>query len=280
MRNYWPAIALFCLMLISVNAQARSPWRKALGDTSRLLQSEKIFFEDASSFRERQRGWGNSVRSYLRRWHNEPDRERSVLVIRWLGQKDRRIQGLKAYLEAFFQLPVRIQVVSDRTLPAPRSGKYSAEVLQYRNLEDLPSDAFSVLTLTDLDLFSEDSGPRGLLFGQGHYVNRTAVASSYRMKTRDFALYHHRMFKLVTHELVHTFALEHCGYFDCLMNSSGSIEGSDRRPLFLCPVCLRKLHEVVGFDPEKRYRDLLKASDQLLAGDKNWLRDRLSRANQ
>jgi hypothetical protein len=28
------------------------------------------------------------------------------------------------------------------------------------------------------------------------------------------------------------------------------------RPLFLCPVCLRKLHHAVGVDPAERYRRL------------------------
>ena len=35
--------------------------------------------------------------------------------------------------------------------------------------------------------------------------------------------------------------MHHCTAFRCLMNGSNHQEERDRRPLHLCPVCLRKL---------------------------------------
>jgi archaemetzincin len=52
------------------------------------------------------------------------------------------------------------------------------------------------------------------------------------------------------------FGLAHCTYFNCLMNGSNHLVESDRRPLHLCPVCLRKLQWSIDFDLLKRYTEL------------------------
>ena len=41
------------------------------------------------------------------------------------------------------------------------------------------------------------------------------------------------------------------------MNGSNHLKESDARPLHLCPVCLRKLQSIIGFDVVDRYRKLL-----------------------
>ena len=50
--------------------------------------------------------------------------------------------------------------------------------------------------------------------------------------------------------------MAHCSYFACAMNESKSILQAENQPLFLCPVCLRKLQKAVGFDIVERYRAL------------------------
>ena len=40
------------------------------------------------------------------------------------------------------------------------------------------------------------------------------------------------------------------------MNGSNHLAETDRAPQHPCPVCLRKLHHAIGFDPVKRYEDL------------------------
>lgn len=50
--------------------------------------------------------------------------------------------------------------------------------------------------------------------------------------------------------------LLHCIYFNCLMNGSNHLAESDRRPLHLCPVDLRKLQWALGFDIGEHYRRL------------------------
>ena len=52
------------------------------------------------------------------------------------------------------------------------------------------------------------------------------------------------------------FGLAHCTFFNCPMNGSNHLAESDRRPLHLCPVCLRKLQWSIGFDVVARYGGL------------------------
>ena len=61
------------------------------------------------------------------------------------------------------------------------------------------------------------------------------------------------------HEICHLFCLSHCVYFSCAMNGSNHLEESNRRPMFLCPVCLVKLKSTkLNFDIKERYAEMLK----------------------
>ena len=235
------------------------------------------WFEAEPHFQAMERPYGESVEDYLSHWHNSPDDERRTIVIRWLGEEppEELLLSLQDYLRSFFTLPVRIEVDERFGWPRKQGGKISAEKIQKKLERNLPSDAFVVIGLTNKDIFSEDNGPEHLLFGQGHYYHRSAVASLFRLETQDSRLWFHRAFKLVSHELTHTFSMEHCGFFRCLMNPSGSMESSDQRPLFLCPVCLRKMHSVLGFEPAARYKALLETLGPTLKTDSAWLRSRL-----
>lgn len=66
-----------------------------------------------------------------------------------------------------------------------------------------------------------------------------------------------RSLKTITHELLHLYGLRHCIYFSCLMNGTASLFEDDLATMFLCPVCLRKLHSMIQFSLEERYQDLM-----------------------
>jgi archaemetzincin len=51
----------------------------------------------------------------------------------------------------------------------------------------------------------------------------------------------YRGLKTSCHEILHLFGLKHCIYMECLMNGSNLITESDRKPINICPVCLKKL---------------------------------------
>ena len=73
------------------------------------------------------------------------------------------------------------------------------------------------------------------------------------------------------------FGMNHCIYFQCVMNGSNNLEESDSRELYLCPVCLRKLAWSTGFDVVDRYEQLEGIYEKLgLEADARWVKQRLA----
>ncbi|XP_060058632.1 archaemetzincin-2 isoform X2 [Erinaceus europaeus] len=71
-----------------------------------------------------------------------------------------------------------------------------------------------------------------------------------------------RSCKTLAHEIGHIFGLRHCQWLACLMQGSNHLEEADRRPLNLCPICLRKLQCAIGFDIIERYKALVRWIDE------------------
>ncbi len=65
-----------------------------------------------------------------------------------------------------------------------------------------------------------------------------------------------RSLAVLAHETGHTFGLEHCTAYECVMNGSNSLDELDGQFGELCPICLRKLAWNIGFDPIQRYTAL------------------------
>ncbi|KAI9655888.1 MAG: hypothetical protein M1831_004733 [Alyxoria varia] len=65
-----------------------------------------------------------------------------------------------------------------------------------------------------------------------------------------------RVVRTVSHELGHCFGMDHCGYYACVMQGTGSLAEDYRQPPYLCPVDLEKVLIATGADPIKR-RDAL-----------------------
>ncbi|XP_021110358.1 archaemetzincin-1 isoform X2 [Heterocephalus glaber] len=60
--------------------------------------------------------------------------------------------------------------------------------------------------------------------------------------------------KVTCHELCHLLGLGNCRWLRCLMQGALSLEEVLRWPLDLCPICLRKLQHVLGFQLLDRYK--------------------------
>ncbi|KAM5228439.1 archaemetzincin-1 [Ctenodactylus gundi] len=71
--------------------------------------------------------------------------------------------------------------------------------------------------------------------------------------------------KVTCHELCHLLGLGNCRWLHCLMQGALSLDEALRRPLDLCPVCLRKLQHILGFRLLDRYKHL-HAWTQAMAG--------------
>lgn len=128
------------------------------------------------------------------------------------------------------------------------------------------------------------------VFGEATLVDRVGIYSFARYDPafwgadrgadyRDLIL--RRACKVMTHELGHMFGLDHCIYYDCLMNGANHLDEMDGTPRYVCPVCLRKLHDCVGFDAVKRYEQLLAFCErQQWFSDVDWLNAQLAKARK
>jgi len=65
-----------------------------------------------------------------------------------------------------------------------------------------------------------------------------------------------RTIKTGVHETGHILSMFHCIENECCMNGSNHRLESDSHPLWLCPVCLRKLCYAVQTDPVQRFEKL------------------------
>lgn len=106
----------------------------------------------------------------------------------------------------------------------------------------LPKDGFCVVGITMKDLYIDEEN--NYVFGVADPRSRKGVFSFCRHQwdTEDQGLIFRRACKVLSHEICHIFGIRHCGYYNCLMQGSNSLPEGDKRPLSLCPICLRKLH--------------------------------------
>lgn len=146
----------------------------------------------------------------------------------------------------------------------------------------IPDDGYTLLAVTMMDLYPADDW--NYVFGQASFRDRVGVQSFAR---QDPAFYDEprgpdwrqlvlrRAAWTVIHELGHTFGLHHCIYFECVFSGANHQEEADHRPLHACPVCLRKLHAALGFDPAAREDALATVFAELgLADEAAWSKRR------
>lgn len=152
----------------------------------------------------------------------------------------------------------------------------------------LPDDAYCLLGVTMTDLYP--SPKWNYVFGEATLIDRVGIYSFARYDPAFWgdergADYHdvilRRACKVMTHELGHMFGVEHCIYYDCLMNGANHLEEMDGTPRSVCPICLRKLHECIGFDAVKRYEQLLAfCENHRWYNDVDWLNSQLAKVRR
>ncbi|XP_073463208.1 archaemetzincin-2-like isoform X5 [Aquarana catesbeiana] len=205
------------------------------------------------------------------------------------------IAWLTGYCQAFFHgLPVKVQGpisisqtgcrfrVNDST---HNLQIHAGDLLRYLKTIK-PPDAFCIVGATMIDLYPQDSwnfvfGMASLTEGGGVFsftrYDDDFYSSGYKGRLKgkrpakgDYSVFNGyytppitsalllRSCKTLTHEIGHMFGLRHCKWLQCVMQGSNHLEESDRRPLDLCPICLRKLHSAIGFPMAGRYKALLR----------------------
>lgn len=233
---------------------------------------------------------GQTFDMYVRGRPNRPGAERRTIYLVPIGPPGGpAIEVLAEFARAHFQLPVKVApaIAIEATGAHVRDrGSYrqllAPEVLEHLKTR-LPPDGYALIGLTDVDLYPEDSW--NFVFGMATFRERVGVYSTARYHPSFYGEADHypapeywvmrRSLKVMAHEIGHMFGMEHCTYYECVMNGSNHLEETDRRPPHLCPVCLRKLHYAIGFDPDRRYRDLERFfRKNKLGPEADWVRAR------
>jgi archaemetzincin len=175
-------------------------------------------------------------------------------------EPQRRILKLtQDYLAVLFDCEVKVhrQIAlasipanAKRTHPTWGDSQLLTGYILHEVLEpDRPADALAYLALTASDLWPG----RGwnFVFGEADLRERIGVWSIYRNGDpgSDFLFCLRRSLTTATHETGHILGMRHCTAYSCLMNGSNHQEEKDRRPMHLCPVCLRKLSWNLSIEP-------------------------------
>ena len=281
--------------------------RDAVGDLSGLpILLQRAFASDAASFdpipKPGPNDWlavheepGQTFDEFKMSQPNRATQSRRIIYLQPLGdfapERSPSIDKLREFAAAFFATevkalpPISISVGKFTTRRNPHTGSLqilTSDVLNFLKAR-LPADAFCMLAITMEDLYPESSW--NFVFGQASLRERVGVYSFARYDPAFYGearatgyetLLLRRSCKVLAHETGHIFGLAHCAFFNCLMNGSNHLAESDRRPLHLCPVCLRKLQWSIGFNVLERYGALERIDRGAgFADEADWLSRRI-----
>ena len=283
------AVAVGGLVIAQFTAPLRHDRAGAVGSLEGLDSQMVRSFSDKGEFSgKKQPGpgdWlaqhrekGQTFAQYLRSRANKPDSKRGKIYILPLGEFSEgnapELEVLRQYTAAYYA-PLRVvtldSVKADKVVARARvnsgTGKKqwnSEDILDWMSGR-LPGDAYAMIAVSMTDLFPKASW--NYVFGQASLKNRVGVFSFARYdpefwneesdkNTKTLVL--QRAAKVLTHETGHMFGFAHCIHYECNMNGSNNLPETDSGPMHLCPVCLRKLHHAIGFDPASRYKRLQK----------------------
>ncbi|HLY08879.1 MAG TPA: hypothetical protein VKW04_06155 [Planctomycetota bacterium] len=190
---------------------------------------------------------------------NRKCEHRTTFYLQPLGGASARypelLERMRVHAEAYFGVPARILdpiPMIDEAYASARD-QYNATRIINVLADRHPADALAYMGITEKDLYSEGLN---FVFGEGSLHFRCGVYSLRRLETGDASLFLRRSLGLVCHEAGHILSIDHCSAWFCVMDGANSLEESDRHPLHLCPVDLRKVLWNTGADREARYRRL------------------------
>jgi archaemetzincin len=308
----WVIVLMVCLGAGVEMAKFTPPDEKArgeaIGDTTKLsLELRRAFSADVpkgafapipapgpSDWLANQVEDGQTYGQWAASKPNVPDKVRTTLYLQPIGFVPENRKGmlpkLKAFSEAFFQMPVKLAeplALKEGEVTSRKNSQTNAKQLLTTDILELlekkvPGDAYAVLAVTFTDLYPDPKW--NFVFGQAALKDRVGVYSFARYDPKFYGLkvenadqiVLERACKVLAHETCHMFGIQHCVFFSCLMCGSNHMAEADARPMHLCPVDLRKLQRAVGFDVVKRYeglRDFWKANGD--AGEVTWLAGRI-----
>lgn len=151
------------------------------------------------------------------------------------------------FFRAFFS-PATVVVLDERV---KRSAKLRSEPVDY--LDALAAlektrrkrkNMYALIGIINLDVVDGDLDATiyGRATGDGDCI----------ISTKHFSSINRVFFSTAAHEVAHIFGLDHCVFFDCVMNPEADSEEESKGSSLLCPVCLHKLQSCLQFDIAER----------------------------
>jgi archaemetzincin len=234
---------------------------------------------------------GQTFAAYLRAKPVRKSAQQGTIYICLLGdfspEQNKILETTQKYLEIFYQVPVKVhKEVAVMDVPArarrihPTWGGeqiLSTYVLDEVLKPDRPDDALAYLAFTSSDLYPDPAW--NFVFGQASLRERTGVWSIHRngdpaKGEKAYQLCLRRTLHTASHETGHILTIQHCTAFDCNMNGVNSQDEGDRKPLTMCPVCLRKVCWNLQVDPIKYLGELESfCRENKLATEADWYHD-------
>lgn len=228
---------------------------------------------------------GQTYSQFLKSRPNMPGAGgRKVIYLQPLGEFPAtapNIETLRKYMEAYFH-PMEVKVAPNLGIAknGPVKSRTNGGQLQWNCVDILdllqrrvPRDAYIVMGITMTDLYPSEKW--NFVFGMARIKKRVGVFSFARYGN-DPTIALKRAMKVISHETGHAFGLRHCIHFHCLMNGSNHLDETDRAPLHFCPVCLRKIHHGLKFDPTTRYQKLATfLDDHKMPVEAGWFEKRI-----
>lgn len=216
---------------------------------------------------------GQTFEQFVRGRYNRPEGDRRKLVVLPIGALEGpgipALATVSEFAARFFQLEIRhadattMQALRVTSRPRGKRQQYLTGSILAAMKPRVPADAYALIGVTLDDLYPGSSW--NFVFGYASFDERVGVYSFARFDPAFYGQAHgpdtpklilRRALGLLVHEVGHMFGLRHCVYYHCIMNGCNHLDESDAAPLHLCPVCRRKLHYSVNFDPLVRERQL------------------------
>ena len=194
------------------------------------------------------------------------------------------LKQLRKFCAAFFlgmtvelAPPINLNSIpnlTSRVHPATNRRQYLVgDILKYL-ARQRPSHAQCMIAMTTVDLYPSPDlnfvlGHAQMhtgcgVFGFGRHFSSQFSSSSSTPTANQQLGQLWVLTRVVSHELCHTLGMKHCYHYHCAMNESVSIQQAATQPLFLCPICLRKLKKWVNFDIFQRYLQLKEVISELV----------------
>lgn len=211
---------------------------------------------------------GESVKAYIAGNPIRPYAERQFIYVGILGElrasEQQMFESTCEYLSLFWGVPVKYfgRIPTTRVPEYARrraGGKLQFQttyILHQIMAKELPADAVNFILLTSVDLWPGNGW--NFVFGQAAPEQRVGIWSMARHGKPDRSvaerqLVTRRTLKTASHEVGHMFSLDHCVFYECIMQGSMHQEEADKKPVFLCPVCLQKGKYVCEWNTRQRF---------------------------